>query len=161
MWIERFLRFGLGGYGCGLGGFYHTGKAPSLCPEIEFWKNETIFGVSGSFVFFEASIIKSLKTPFNFFICEYVSEHKNFLLDFLNLRVFLFFRVVVLNLLFSLKFLCSCSPQIVESLLQFSNFLLLDIGILQNVFIEFYDGDMFKQILRTQPLAFLTISALL
>ena len=36
-----------------------------LCPEVEFWKNETIFGISGSFVFFEASIIKSLKTPFN------------------------------------------------------------------------------------------------
>ena len=35
-----------------------------LCPEVEFWKNETIFGISGSFVFFEASIIKSLKTPF-------------------------------------------------------------------------------------------------
>ena len=41
-----------------------------LCPEVEFWKNKTIFGISGSFVFFEASIIKSLKTPFNpiFFI---------------------------------------------------------------------------------------------
>ena len=37
-----------------------------LCPEVEFWKNETIFGISGSFVFFEASIIKSLKTPFKY-----------------------------------------------------------------------------------------------
>ena len=36
-----------------------------LCPEVEFWKNETIFGISGSIVFFGASIIKSLKTPFN------------------------------------------------------------------------------------------------
>ena len=35
-----------------------------LCPEVEFWKNETIFGIGGSFVYFEASIIKSLKTPF-------------------------------------------------------------------------------------------------
>ena len=35
-----------------------------FCPEVEFRKNETIFGIGGSFVFFEASIIKSLKTPF-------------------------------------------------------------------------------------------------
>ena len=70
MWFER--------YRCGLRGlldlvwedmdvvwevFIIPERLP-LCPEVEFWKNETIFGISGSFVFFEASIIKSLKTPF-------------------------------------------------------------------------------------------------
>ena len=30
MWFERLIRCGLGGYGCGLGGFHHAGKAPSL-----------------------------------------------------------------------------------------------------------------------------------
>ena len=35
-----------------------------LCPEVEIWKNKTISGISGSWVIFTASIIKSLKTPF-------------------------------------------------------------------------------------------------
>ena len=67
----RGSRCGLGGRRCGWRGFldlvwevFIIPERLPLCPEVEFWKNETIFGISGSFVFFEASIIKSLKTPF-------------------------------------------------------------------------------------------------
>ena len=36
-----------------------------LCPEVEFWKNETIFGISGSLVFFTSSIINHGRNAFS------------------------------------------------------------------------------------------------